>query len=401
MNTTSSIRQLLQTFDLEGFLTQNKQMDANIFLLAHKSNKNDLNWLLAEQIKLYPKAINKLPHFVKNHCWFTSKSYEQASGEASAQFKASLLKGRNLLDLSGGLGVDDWAFSQNFDNVISLDPDISLNDIVRENFHRLQRKNIERISISAEEYLLNTQEKFDLIYLDADRRPAQGKSYFLSNDAPNFLEIQDTCFSLTSKILLKLSPMADLHYLQETLSHIEKIIVVGDKKEVKEVLVLLNSSNESKPIIESVLLLEGEENRHFSSKNDIKLGISQVDSEAGFFFEPHVVIIKAQLSLNYANACGLNQLAINSSFYIGKHLPANFMGRSFEIIKAFEFSKSVFIQYLKSAQLDQANITKRNFVLSVEEIRKAYKIKEGGKDYLFFSTLSDGTRMVYHCIKTA
>ncbi len=401
MNTTSQFVQLLQSFDLEGFLTQNKQMDASRFLLAHKGNTNDLNWLLAEQIKLYPKAFHKLPHFVKNHCWFTSKSYEQASGEASALYKSKLISGAKLLDLSGGLGVDDWAFSRNFDKIISLDPDETLNEIVRENYRRLKCTNIERISITAEEYLQHTQEKFDLLYLDADRRPANGKSYFLNQDAPNFLEIQDACFLLSQRILLKLSPMADLHYLQETLSHIEKIIVVGDKKEVKEVLVLLNNSNEIKPIIESVVLMEEEEFLHFSSEKDIQLEISYVNTLAKFFFEPHVAIIKAQLSLNYANACGLNQLAANSSFYIGKHIPENFMGRSFEIVKAFEFSKRIFQQYLKTTHLDQANITKRNFVLSVEEIRKAYKIKEGGKDYLFFSTLSDGTRMVYHCIKTA
>ncbi len=399
MNTTNQFVQLLQSFDLESFLTQNKQMDASRFLLAHKGNTNDLNWLLAEQIKLYPKALHKLPHFVKNHCWFTSKSYEQASGEASALYKSKLISGAKLLDLSGGLGVDDWAFSRNFDKVVSLDPDEKLNEIVRENFRRLHCNNIERINITAESYLNSNLDHFDLIYLDADRRPAQGKSYFLDHDDPNFLAIQDACFKRSNQILLKLSPMADIHYLQENLQHIEKIMVVGDKKEVKEVLVLLNKKGSTTIIYESVLLRENEPHQIFSSKKELTLSISSELKSAKYFFEPHVTIIKAQHSRNYAQACELEQLAINSAFYIGNHIPPEFMGRSFEIVKAFEFSKSLFQQYLKNEKLVKANITKRNFVLSVEEIRKAYKIKEGGKDYLFFSTLSNGTRMVYHCIK--
>jgi hypothetical protein len=399
LNLTSNIGELVQSYDLCVFLTQNKQIDASSYLLGNKGNTNELNWLLAEQLKVYPKALHKLPHFVKHHCWFTSKSYEQASGEASAIFKSSLFMGTNMLDLSGGLGVDDWAFSPKFDNIISLDPNITLNILVRENFKKLGINNILRLDQTAEAYLLAPlAPQFDLIYLDADRRPNESRNFFLDQGTPNFLAIQNTCLKLGKKVLLKLSPMVDISYLKKVLLGIEKILVIGNKLEVKELLVVLSRNYVGETIEEAVILKEAGPNLFFSP-DSAALPATKTSSKALYFFEPHPSIIKAGLVSSYANHCGLNLLAPQSAFYTGEIIPANFMGRAFELVQAFEFTKSNLQQYLKNNGLVQANITKRNFKQSTDEIRKAFKIKEGGKDYLFFSTLSNDVRMVYHCQK--
>jgi hypothetical protein len=401
LNLTSNIGQLLQSFDLELFLTQNKHLNSSGYLLQAKGNTNELNWLLAEQLKLYPKAIYKLPEFVKHHCWFTSKSYEQSSGEASAIYKSSLFYGQSMLDLSGGLGVDDWAFSPNFYNIVSLDPNIELNYVVRENFKKLSLHNITRLDQTAEDYLLNTNSNntFDLIYLDADRRPNETRNFFLDQGAPNFLAIQEICLKRSKKVLLKLSPMIDISYLKKVLNYIEKIIVIGDKHEVKELLVILKTNYQGEIIEEAVILNENKKNILFSTFSHA----SRMEFEAGekYFFEPHPVIIKAGLSISYASFCGLNQLAPQSAFYIGNSVPESFMGRAFELINSFEFTKSNLQRFIKKHNLDQANITRRNFKQRIEEIRKTFKIKEGGKDYLFFTTLSNNTRMVYHCQKAS
>ncbi|OYU94724.1 MAG: hypothetical protein CFE21_13615 [Bacteroidetes bacterium B1(2017)] len=397
MKPTSSIAHIVHEFDLESFLTQNKHVNASTFLLRNKGNTNELNWLLAEQLNIYSKAWHKLPQFVENHCWFTAKSYEQASGQASAIFKSSLFSGNRLLDLSGGLGVDDWAFSQRFDQVVSLDPDIELNNLVRINFKKLQKNNIQRLDLTAEEYLVQpSTQHFDLIYLDADRRINETRNFFLDQGAPNFLAIQERCFQLSDAILLKLSPMVDLSYLVQTLPKLSKIIVVGDKTEVKELLCLLHKEHVGEPIVEAVVLLEDQPAFRFEgmTSSEIK-GVK----ENTYLFEPHPVIIKAGLSATYAKHCFLEQLSAQSFLYVGAQVPPNFMGRSFQLLQAFEFSKSALQKYIQTNSLNQVNITRRNFKQSVEDIRKTFKLKEGGKDYLFFSTLSNGTRMVYHGIK--
>ena len=90
MNLTPNLSELLSNFDLGLFLTQNKHLKAEKFLLDSKDNTKELNTLLAQQLLVYPKADNKLPTFTKHNCWFTSKSFEQASSEETAFFKASL-----------------------------------------------------------------------------------------------------------------------------------------------------------------------------------------------------------------------------------------------------------------------------------------------------------------------
>lgn len=401
MNSTSSLSILLQNFDLGTFLTQNKHLTAEKYLLQCKGNTNELNWLFAEQINLYPKAIRKLPQFAHNHCWFTSKSYEQASGEALAKFKASLINGKKMLDLSGGLGVDDWAFSRSFAEIISLDPDIFLNELVRTNYKKLDIHTITRLDITAEEYLENTDiGHFDLIFLDADRRPDQKRAFFLDQCIPNILQLHSRCLEVAEKIMLKISPMVDLSYLTKTLSGIEKIWVIGDKQEVKEILVLLGKNVAVVPTIYAVQLAENETHIFNSSTHEVNSSpIIAANSLVTYIFEPHPCIIKAGLSKEYAESFGLNQLAPQSFLYIGSWMPENFMGRAFLIKNTLEFSKSTLSKYLKENNLVQANITRRNFKQTVEEIRKVFKVTDGGDDYLFFTTDGDGKRLVFHVTK--
>jgi hypothetical protein len=399
LNTTNSLTNLLFDVDLGIFLTQNKHQDANQFLFGCKDTKNALNRLLAEQLKIYPKALNKLPTFAENLCWFTTKSYEQASGESSALYKSKLISGELLLDLSGGLGVDDWAFSKTFTQIISLDPNKELNELVRLNFKKLGLNQVIRLDTTAEDYLkLQNLPKFDWIFLDADRRPNEKNQFLLEDGTPNILELKNRCFELSENILLKLSPMIDLIYLQNTLPEIAKIWILGDKSEVKEILVLMQRNSQNPKIdIKAVVLLDPIQS--FSNGLKLKDDKLQYLPQENYFYEPHNCIIKAGLTEEYSKSLGLKLIGKNSSFYTSDFLLENFIGRSFQIIEQFEFSKSKLKTYLSKKALVQANITKRNFPLSVDEIRKSYKIKEGGKDFLFFTTLQNGQRWVYHCQK--
>src|SRR5688572_28699960 len=117
----------LLNFDLKSFLE--KYTEKDIFRLSDLYP--ELYKLLAEQLKLYPRAKEKLPVFTSNYCYLTTKSYEQSSSESLAKYKAGLFSGEVLIDLSGGLGVDDWAFSRSFKNVISVDNDAELNELAK------------------------------------------------------------------------------------------------------------------------------------------------------------------------------------------------------------------------------------------------------------------------------
>lgn len=399
MNTTPGLSELLSSFDLELFLTQNKHKAAEDFLLGSKDNTKELNSLLAEQLSVYPKAKNKIPTFVDNACWFTSKSYEQASSETSAFFKSQLNKGRTLLDLSGGLGVDDWAFSKQFEKIISLDPDVFLNQLARANFQKLGVNNIRRIDISAEEFLQTTKEKFDLIFLDADRRIEQGKAFFLENGKPNFLEIENQCKQICPRVLLKMSPMVDLSYLKKALPFWSKIWVVGYKLEVKEVLVLVDYQPTTQQEIEAVIISENHTPITFSTNQNKTQDMSEPNASE-YFFEAHPCIIKSGLSNEYGDFCQLHLFAKNSHYYLGHQIPENFMGRSFRIIQKLDFSKSKVKEYLVQAKIEQANVSKRNFPMQTEELKSLFKLKDGGDNYLFFSLNNEGKKTMIHAVKT-
>lgn len=399
MNSTGNFDNLVQDFDLNQFLTQNKHLDAESYLLRHKGNTNQLNWLLAEQLKIYPKASHKLPQFVKHHCWFTSKSYEQSSSESSAIFKSTRFKGGKLLDLSGGLGVDDWAFSKTFELIISLDPNTELNQMVRWNNHLLGVQHIERLDKTAEEFMAEVQDHFfDLVYLDADRRPEEKRSWFLDQVQPNYLELAAPLHKIGKQILLKVSPMVDLSYLKESIQHLKEIWVLGDAKEVKEVLALVEPGYQG--LVQTEAIIWNNPNNYLSYTPALKTADDRhSQEELVYFFEPHPAVIKAGLSKIYATSIGLNQIAPESAFYLGATLPSSFMGRAFRILAKEDFSKATLKEYIKRHKIIQANVTRRNFILSTDEIRKQFKLKEGGADYLFFTEDAAGKRIFIHAQK--
>ena len=397
MNITPKLSELLSNFDLGLFLIQNKHLKAEKFILDSKDNTKELNTLLAQQLVIYPKADNKLPTFTKHNCWFTTRSFEQASSEETAFFKASLFSGGQLLDLSGGLGVDDWAFSNQFKSVISLDPDSYLNVLVRENFKKLGVKNIIRIDSIAENYLETTEGAYDLIYLDADRRTEKGKAFFLDQGKPNYLAIKNLCAKVSSKVLLKLSPMIDLTYLKNTLPNLTKIWVLGDKSEVKEILAYIDFSQPSELETEVVVLNNSGKSIHFKNTNNQP--VTPKLTNLNYFFEPHSCLIKSNLYKEYATMYSLQLLSAQSLYFTGKHLPNIFLGRAFEIIQIIDFSKAKVKDYLERCVIKNANVSKKNFPIEVDEIKKIFKLKDGGEEYLFFSTNEKGLKVMFHCKK--
>lgn len=356
----------------------------------------DHYFLLAEQIKLYPRAQEKLPELAGKYCYFTTKSYEQSSSEKLAGFKASLFGGDALLDLTGGLGVDDIAFSKSFKKVISVDNDTKLNNIARINFAKLNLGNIKRDDADTYEYIKQDL-KADLIYIDADRRLNSRKSIRLEYSEPNVIKILNRLWEISGDILLKLSPLADITYIIKSLPHIKKIIVISLENEVKEILVHLNASFTGEIAVKAVDISEHGKNEYsFDFNNNTKPDIS---SEGKYFYEPANCLIKAGMINSYASVNNMKVISKNGIYLVSETLIHNFLGRKFIIISILEFSKSEVLNYLKEKNISSANISCRNFPLRPEEIKKVFKIKDGGEDYLFFTMESNKNKLLYHCRK--
>lgn len=398
MQKYKNIPNSLIDFDFLPLIKKNQKLSTAEFVLEHAGKLPFDAGFIADQLAIYKKSKTKLPQFSNVGCLYTPQSYEQSSSEELALFKASLLKGENLLDLSGGLGVDDWAFSKSFTQIDSLDIDGELNKVVKSNFEKLGVKNVNRITANAYDFIEKNTTNYDAVFLDADRRAGKNKSFKLADSEPNILSIQEKLFGFTDTILLKLSPMIDISALRKELPQTEKIWVVSNYNEVKEILVLLKSN--PKPLTIYAAEINNQQSfEHIALANEISNQTINFGNSGSYFYEPFLCIIKAELTSNYFNSISVKQLAKNSIYGVSDLLVNTFLGRTFQVISQFEFSKSSLKSYLKLSKLSKANIAKRNFPMEVDAVKKTFNISDGGEEYLFFTTDEQQQKWVFHCHK--
>lgn len=396
MQRYTDIDEAFLRFDLKSFLTQYGNQDPAKLALRYKSSHSFETGLLFDQITLHQKAQKKLPSWAHQYCFFTRKALEQASSEVLAKYKASLFNGNLLLDLSGGLGVDDWAFAASFKQVVSTDPDAGLNQLVRKNMELLGVANTTRLDETAESLLAQYTQKVDLVYVDADRRSDQRKAVHLFEGSPDLVKILGLVTRITTQVLLKLSPLIDITHLEKNLQHIREIQVVSLRNEVKEVLVWIDFNHIQPPTIKAVDIDAGNQIQSFTSGNHPSAVYNHIGT---YFFEPALCLIKSGLAPAYGAQMGLSQVAASSMFMVANHLPPQLMGRSFKVVAGMPFAKKAVKAYLNQCHISKANISKRHFPMDVESLYQTLSLKEGGEDYLFFTTTQSGQKWMYHCVK--
>lgn len=392
--------ELLHDFNVESIQSQTIGMSRNQVSAYLRSKFGASYPLVAEQVELHEKVKDKLPEWAMHHCLVTRRSLEQSSSQALAAYKATLLEGGLLVDLCGGLGVDDVAFSRRFIQVISTDPDEELNRLVRYNFNRLLTRNIIRLDMKGEDYLESMTGKADAFYLDADRRlGAGGRVFTLQDSSPDVPAMMPQLLRKGEKVLLKLSPMIDLKLLMQTWGTIREIIVAGTRNEVKEVLVLLTKETGEVCIRAVEAGPAGEVLHEFSSRHQPDGHHETGGEPCTWFYEPSNMLIKAGLSAAYASYCGIRLIHRNSHYMLSDREIKGFFGRSFRVIGTGEFAKSAVKRYLEANGIIKANVSARNFVAPVDELRKSLGIADGGDDYLFFTRDAGGKKLFFHCRK--
>ena len=386
----------LLSFDLQSFLKKYAGFSA----MQVKKDFPAIYRVLSAQLELYPRAAEKLPEFTSTCCYLTRKSYEQSSSEPLAAYRASLFGGDTVIDLAGGLGIDDIALSKSFKNVVSVDPDGELNQIVDVNLARLKIGNIARVTTSAEEFVLS-ELNADLIYIDADRRssPSGKRSVTLHDSKPDILKMLNRLFEISPMVLLKLSPLVDITYLIKTLKWVKEIRVISLKGETKEITVLMERKHTSEPAVIAVDISSKGETRQFPFKNDTSAK-PDPGIRGTYLLEPASCLIKAGLVSRYAESLNIPPPDKNNILLFSSHAPADFMGRVFTIRTEMEFSKSALKNYLARNSITKANVTCRNFPVKPEELKKTFRLNDGGDDYFFFTVLK-GEKKFYHCLKTA
>ena len=241
--------------DIQEYINYNLKMDIHKLILKGISFEGVTVQEVANQLICKQKSQKKLPSwFNTKNIYYPSKvSLEQTSSETTAKYKASLISGKRLIDLTGGFGVDSFYFSSSFNNVVHCEKNTNLSEIAGHNFKQLNKKNITCSDENGIEYLKKSKEIFDVIYVDPSRRnDVKGKVFLLKDCEPNIPKFIDLLFNKTQTILIKNSPILDITSATNELKFVKEIHIIAVNNDVKELLYLLEKEFNGKITIKTV-----------------------------------------------------------------------------------------------------------------------------------------------------
>lgn len=334
---------------------------------------------LITQISGRKIAAKKIPAFSKSGILFPAAiSMEQCSSQATAEYKASLFSGENLLDLTAGLGVDAYFLSRKFAYTQLVEQNPALCDLINHNWQALQQTNFSVFNGQAEDFLENNTKPFDLVYIDPARRNVQEKKVFLLEDlTPNILVLLPKILTVTPQVLIKLSPLFDITQLLRELPCVSQVHLVALRNEVKELLVIVCEEKHHSPTVHCVNL-DTEEPTVIAAREDIAIPYGEVRR---YLYIPNNALIKAALYGKLCQDYGLIKLHPNTHFLTSDERMENFPGRVLEVekISSKEIKKNM-----------QYNIISKNHPLRPEDIKNKYKLRDGGDHYLIFTSDTGG-----------
>lgn len=352
--------------------------------------------ILLNQIESKSKAKVKLPTwFEAENIIYPSKiSVEQTSSEITANYKSQIVSGETLIDLSGGFGVDDYYFAKKIKQITHCEINTELSELVKHNFKQLNISNIECFSNDSFAILKQNNKNYSWIYIDPSRRnDSKGKVFMLKDCTPNVPELQDFYYNYSNNILIKTAPILDIKAGLLELKNVKNIHIVAVDNEVKELLWEIEKEYIGQITIKTINFNKDKEEK-FEFVLDMET-YSNFSLPKKYLYEPNAAIMKSGGFSIVGRHYNLDKLHTHSHLFTSNEC-IDFPGRIFEIQKIIDYSKTDMKEHLEN---QKANVTVRNFPETVENIRKKWKIKDGGTTYSFFTTDRNDNKIVLICTK--
>lgn len=385
--------------EVQDYLEQQENTDLSRFILSGSPFENIGIQELAQQLEGRQKTRDKLPSWYRTPgIYFPPKiNLEQTSGEEAAAYKSALVSGKALADLTGGLGVDSYYFSKKIDEITYCEINASLAKIAVHNFQQLGAENIKVHTEDGIEFLKNTTVHYDHIFMDPSRRTmAKAKVFLLKDCVPNVPENLEFLLTKAERIMVKTSPLLDIQAALEELRAVCEIHIIAVKNEVKELLfVLKNGSLPSEIKLYTANITSSQIEKTATSYQEALQEEVSYSDPLNYLYEPNAALMKSGLFNWVGNFYKLNKLHPNTQLYTSESY-VDFPGRRFKIDAKISYSKKNINNLYKGTK---ANITTRNFKETVTQLRKKFKISDGGSRYLFFTTCADGSQWVLDCSK--
>ena len=426
----------------QDFIRQHQDDDVRqLAFLGSKYPEVDMPFAL-DQIRGRKMARVKLPRWasLEGIIYPPHISMEQCSSESTALYKAELaarllslpasssgieMKAENeieFVDLTGGFGVDfSYIAARLGVKSMYVERQAHLCEAAKENFGRLGLKNAivkngdgieilhsfhpkKKDAASADDSLgitydqprslLKTNLGLKIIFIDPARRDDAGnKVVSLKDCTPDVTVLQEEMLSKADYVIIKLSPMLDWHRAISELSHVREVHIISVNNECKELLLVLSARNMGENLriycINDAQSFVCDELDMESSQ--VKIASSTLE-EMQYLYEPNASLMKAGCFGVLSGRYDARMLSKNSHLFVSQAPIEAFPGRSFRIIAVSSFNKKELKRHLSG--ITKANIATRNFPLSVAELRKRLKLKDGGETYIFATTLSDESHVL-------
>ena len=426
----------------QDFIRQHQDDDVRqLAFLGSKYPEVDMPFAL-DQIRGRKMARVKLPRWasLEGIIYPPHISMEQCSSESTALYKAELaarllglpassfgieMKAENeieFVDLTGGFGVDfSYIAARLGVKSMYVERQAHLCEAAKENFGRLGLKNAivkngdgievlhsfhpkKKDAASADDSLgitydqprslLKTNLGLKIIFIDPARRDDAGnKVVSLKDCTPDVTVLQEEMLSKADYVIIKLSPMLDWHRAISELSHVREVHIISVNNECKELLLVLSARNMG----ENLCIYCINDAQSFvcdeldMEASQVKIAPSTLE-EMLYLYEPNASLMKAGCFSVLSGRYDARMLSKNSHLFVSREPIAVFPGRSFRIIAISSFNKKELKRHLSG--ITKANIATRNFPLSVAELRKRLKLKDGGETYIFATTLSDDSHVL-------
>ncbi len=367
----------LSTKEVVDFIQENVNTDTNQLVLNPPKTFQENIRLIADQIIARRKAKGKLDEWADNYklIFPPPLSVEQASSKITAEYKRNLIEGDKLIDLTGGIGIDCISLSENFNKTIYVEQSEALCRLFTHN-QQVLKKSITVVNEEAKKFVGEFKGKATIFIDPARRDAAKSKVFKLEESSPNILELVPELRKKAIKVLIKLSPLIDIKGTLREIGNIKEVHVVSVKNDCKEVLLLIDFDFEGETEIHTMNLGSDQPSFSFSQAEE-KASQLHFSNFSRFIYEPNTSILKAGAFKSIAVSYALAKIAPNTHLYTSDRVINEFPGKIFEILSTN--GKKELEEY---AIDNKINVITRNYTCNATELKKKYKLKDGGENFL-------------------
>lgn len=341
--------------------------------------------LVATQVKYLQRARRKLPALYEARCIIPPRAFEQCSSQESARRKP--LSGGAVLDMTCGLGIDTMALAEHFERVVSIERDEVLAEVVRYNMSLLGIRNVEVVIASSEEYVASTSEHFDWVFVDPDRRSAEGKKMVCMEDcSPNVVELMPRLREISERVAIKLSPMFDCAEAFRLCSPAE-VEVVSIGGECKEVNIYTDAERD---MLRIAVIGDGEWSFDSEAMAAEPSAEAFAPEEYRYLLVPDVALQKARVAI--AALKPYASIWSNNGYAFAREFPAEALPARIYEIESIEPYRPKELK--RRWRGEGVEFMKRDCALSVDAVRRATATRPGGERLFALTTIAGDTWVI-------